>query len=181
LNQLSIDRFSPYFDRPASYGIENVRPMTSYYDIFPPRADLAKLAYHFHGDFDSDALNDPEVLSNLERLVSDWIASWEDGEAPPVLSINQITSDSFLVTDTRAIATLRFRFVSRSAAKAALFGTHHERASEHEWCLENRLCVLIDDVVVPLATASSDLYRELAEIGQDDFQTQLGSGVLEEA
>jgi hypothetical protein len=35
LNQLSIDRFSPYFDTPERFGITNIRPMASY-SIFRP-------------------------------------------------------------------------------------------------------------------------------------------------
>jgi ribosomal peptide maturation radical SAM protein 1 len=173
LNQLSIDRFSPYFDTPELFGITNVRPMASYHDIFPSWADVPKLAYHFHGDYASDALADPEVLSPLARLVGDWIAGWEDNDAPPVLCINRISADNFLVTDTRPVAPLRFRFVDRRTARAALFGAHHDPSPEHAWCVANRLCVEIGDVVVPLATTSSSLYEELATETDDELQVGL--------
>jgi ribosomal peptide maturation radical SAM protein 1 len=173
LNQLSIDRFSPYFDTPERFGITNIRPMASYYDIFPSGVDVPKLAYHFHGDYASDVLEDPELLSPLARLVGDWVASWENNDAPPVLCVNRLASDTFLVTDTRAVAPLRFRFVDRRTARAALFAAHHDRSPEHEWCLAHGLCIEIDGVVVPLATTSSSLYEELATEADDDLQVGL--------
>jgi radical SAM superfamily enzyme YgiQ (UPF0313 family) len=41
---LSIDRFSPYFDRSEQYGISNVRPMDAYFDVLPDGVDVRKVA-----------------------------------------------------------------------------------------------------------------------------------------
>ena len=161
LNQLSIDRFSPYFDHRESYGISNVRPMAAYYDIFPAASDIPKLAYHFHGSYDSDALNDKGTLETLAKLVDDWISSWEDNSAPPVLNLAQLNDGLFLLTDTRKISNQKFRFVGAEIARSALFGSHGQRSRSDEWCLENNVSILIGNVTVPLATASHDLYQAL--------------------
>jgi ribosomal peptide maturation radical SAM protein 1 len=175
LNQLSIDRFSPYFDHRENYGISNVRPMASYYDIFPATSEVAKLAYHFHGDYLSEALNDESTLQNLELLVGDWVKSWEDSPAPPVLSLAQLNDDHYLLTDTRKIARQKFTFVGRDIARAALFGAHGVRSKSDEWCVENNVSVLIGDVATPLATASHELYQALATDDRSEAQEQLVS------
>lgn len=175
LNQLSIDRFSPYFDHRENYGISNVRPMASYYDIFPAAANVAKLAYHFHGSYDSEALNDKATLENLEKLVNDWISSWEDSPAPPVLNLAQLNRRLYLLTDTRKVAKQRFRFVGPEVARAALFGSHGQRSSADDWCLENNVSVAIGNVTVPLATSSHELYRALSDPEATDVLERLST------
>jgi ribosomal peptide maturation radical SAM protein 1 len=161
LNQLSIDRFSPYFDHRENYGISDVRPMAAYYDIFPAGSDIPKLSYHFHGSYDSDALNDKATLETLSKLVDEWISSWEDNPAPPVLNLVQLNHDLYLLTDTRKLSRQKFRFVGPEIARSALFGSHGQRSKSDQWCLENEVSILIGNVTVPLATASHDLYQVL--------------------
>lgn len=173
LNQLSVDRFSPYFDHREAYGITDVRPMAAYYDIFPANSDIPKLAYHFHGSYDSEALNEASALDNLEQLVDDWISSWENNPAPPVLSLAQLSDDLYLLTDTRKVAPRQFRFVGRDIARAALFGTHGPCSEPDEWCLANKVSVAIGNVTVPLATASHDTYHALTGHEANDVQERL--------
>ena len=135
--------------------------MAAYYDIFPAASDIPKLAYHFHGSYDSDALNDKGTLETLAKLVDDWISSWEDNSAPPVLNLAQLNDGLFLLTDTRKISNQKFRFVGAEIARSALFGSHGQRSRSDEWCLENNVSILIGNVTVPLATASHDLYQAL--------------------
>jgi ribosomal peptide maturation radical SAM protein 1 len=165
LNKLSIDRFSPYFDRREQYGIVDVRPMAAYRDIFPASAPIAKLAYHFAGDYQSEALNDPAVLAPLEQELQAWIDAWETQAAPPVLTVSKLEDDLFLFIDTRALARRKFTFAPRSAAVAALF-TWHERPGEaHHWCIERDFATRIGDVIVPLAVTSRRLFHELCGDG----------------
>jgi ribosomal peptide maturation radical SAM protein 1 len=165
LNKLAIDRFSPYFDQRERYGITNVRPMKSYADIFPPDAPLAKLAYHFNGDYESDALNLPEVLVPLEEMLEQWISGWRGGKAPPVLSVTKLEEDLFLFLDTRRIALQTVTFGDRKAAMAAVFGSHHGRSTALDWCLERHFCAVIGGVVAPLVVPDVRLLHELA--GED--------------
>lgn len=161
LCKLSIDRFSPYFDQRSTYGITNVRPMESYHDIFPNHADIDKLAYHFLGDYESAALNDETALTELTGLVEQWISSWEDRKAPPVLSISKVDSDVFLVTDTRSMADRRFEFIDEETALAALFGSHVGSSDALELCIRRGYCVRIGSVIAPLATTNLRLFKEL--------------------
>lgn len=174
LNQLSIDRFSPYFDHRENYGISDVRPMAAYYDIFPAGSDIPKLAYHFHGSYDSDALNDKTTLETLSKLVDDWISSWEDNPAPPVLNLAQLNDGLYLLTDTRKLSRQKFRFVGPEIARSALFGSHGQRSRSDQWCLENEVSIQIGNVTVPLATASHDLYQTLFGREASDELEELG-------
>jgi ribosomal peptide maturation radical SAM protein 1 len=161
LNKLSIDRFSPYFDQRERYGIVNVRPMPSYREIFPADAPLSRLAYHFCADYESEALNNPASLDRLDALLEEWIAAWESGGAPPILSISELGPDLFLLVDTRSIARRKFTFTDRKRASAAIFGSHSGTSAELEWCLERDFCILADGVITPLAVPSSRLFHEL--------------------
>ena len=51
VSPISIDRFSPYFEESARFGILGLRPWAGYRDVFPEEADLGALAYHFEGDY----------------------------------------------------------------------------------------------------------------------------------
>lgn len=161
LNKLSIDRFSPYFDQRDRYGITQVRPMNAYCDIFPADAPIAKLAYHFCGDYESEALNSAETLETLERLLGEWIGAWEKQEAPPVLSVSKLGEDLYLFIDTRGIARQKFTFGTCAAAVAALFGSHEGSSSDLDWCLERDFAVRIGSVIVPLAVTNRRLFHEL--------------------
>lgn len=176
LNKLSVDRFSPYFDNAADYGVTNIRPMSAYYDIFPANADFDKIAYHFLADYESDALNLPELLTPLEKLIDDWIDAWENQTAPPVLTVAKIGAGGFLVTDTRKIARNSFQFVDEATALAMLFGSHGPDTSRIDFCIDNDFCVQIDDVAAPLAVTNARLFKELCggsltERPQEDLVT----------
>jgi ribosomal peptide maturation radical SAM protein 1 len=163
LNKLAVDRFSPYFDQRERYGITNVRPMEAYRDIFPPDAPLAKLAYHFKGDYESDALNLPGTLDALGEMLDEWIAAWRGDKAPPILSITKLEEDLFLFMDTRKIATQTVTFGDRAAASAAVFGSHGGGSDALDWCLERDFCALIGGVVAPLAVPNVRLFHELSD------------------
>lgn len=161
LNKLSVDRFSPYFDQQDRYGITDVRPMPSYSDIFPADAPMSKLAYHFCADYESDALNRPDCLGRLGDLLDEWIASWESGEAPPVLSVSELGPDLYLFIDTRGADRRKFTFANRRQASAAIFGSHSGSSEDLDWCLERDFCVLVDEVITPLAVPTVRLFKAL--------------------
>ena len=50
---LRLDRFSPYFADPQSFGLRDLRPVSAYrylYDV--TAASLAKIAYYFDFDYE---------------------------------------------------------------------------------------------------------------------------------
>ena len=70
---IRVDRFSPYFDSPASFGIDRVDPFPSYSYIYPtlPPDAVANLAYYFAAGTQPS----PAVEATMAR-VGDEIARW---------------------------------------------------------------------------------------------------------
>jgi len=157
---LSIDRFSPYFDNPVKYGVSNIRPSDSYSAVFPADADLAKIAYHFNADFLSASRDNPGLIEKIVAEVEVWRGAWDYESALPALAVTRLTGDQFLLMDTRGIpGAQQIRFLTQRQAALVLAGAR-ERSDDVDWAIENKLVLELDSRIVPLATASSDLIRE---------------------
>ncbi len=162
---LSIDRFSPYFDRAVEYGVRNVRPMDAYGTIFPDSVDTSTIAYHFVADYDCATRRDPSIVARINERVSGWRAMWSlpDRKAP-VLAIEQISPEVFILCDTRSPAEAEHRFLllSEDEARVALAGLSEGMPEElREWATrEARVAVELDGRVVPLATARPELIED---------------------
>lgn len=173
LCHLSLDRFSPYHADPERYGIRAIWPAQCYFDVYPEEADFARLAYHFEGDYDTAARRRPDLVRELDTLIEDWRAVWQDGEkATPMLGMRALSDDIFLIVDTRAIATRQFHLVDRAKAMAALLETR-SGAPETEWAVENHLAVPIGDVIVPLVVADRTLFGTIFDPAADERQSEL--------
>jgi hypothetical protein len=73
--RILLQRFSPYFQDPARWGIRDVRPRRLYRHIYPPgRARLEELAYHFEWDWDGRLENQGELAAPLQ----DWVERWKE-------------------------------------------------------------------------------------------------------
>lgn len=163
LSHLSLDRFSPYFSFPTKYGITNLRPMSGYDAVLPIAADPEKIAYHFVGDYASASRDQPGLIARLKAEVDRWMSLWRmDDEALPALALTPMSSDSFLLFDSRGLdGTDEIQFIDRDQASVALTGRRlDERDGVVEWALEARLVVEIDSRFVPLATAEPEVLRE---------------------
>ena len=67
-----LDRFSPFYDHAAEYGLKRVRPNAAYYHVFPfGRRELERLAYFFEFDYPYDP-EPAEYTADLGREVSVW-------------------------------------------------------------------------------------------------------------
>jgi len=115
-----MDRFSPYYEHPESFGMVNVRPMAAYRYIYPfPEESLHRIAYYF--DYDYAPSSDPrglaaEAIADAER----WRQQPETGNLWSVLT----PDSSIVLMDTRTSAV---------RAQASLSGL--ERAA-YEFCDE---------------------------------------------
>lgn len=71
-SSLRLDRFSPYFDRPAEFGLRDVRPYPAYGYVYPFAAGaLANLAYYF--TFEYQAPQYPSAYTPaLKTAVDRW-------------------------------------------------------------------------------------------------------------
>jgi len=104
-------RFSPYFNKAASYGL-TLEPLKSYQYIYPLAAEkLANIAYFF--DEESTQKTDVFSLGNrfqsdiaehmhLQKAVTLWSNSWET--AIPLMYMSD-QGEQIVIIDTRAVAT----------------------------------------------------------------------------
>ncbi|HEY0331551.1 MAG TPA: RiPP maturation radical SAM C-methyltransferase [Rhodopseudomonas sp.] len=165
-SHLMIDRFSPYFERAEKYGVSNVQPMPAYANVFPERADLMKIAYHFTGDYDSAHRRSPHLSAQIDAQVELWRAEWSSDVEPPSLAIEALTEDCYLLIDSRNRATAGSRALIIDRAQAQLALTLQQLgavdAELRAWATaDGAVAAEIDGMLVPLATARPALIREL--------------------
>jgi ribosomal peptide maturation radical SAM protein 1 len=107
---LRLDRFSPYYDDPAAFGITKVRPFTPYrhlYDVQPE--ELMQIAYYFEFEY-ADGRDLGYVTPALERI-TEWIAR---GPAV-VLTVTPAPDGTAILLDTRNGTVRRHRLESWQA------------------------------------------------------------------
>lgn len=161
--RLSLDRFSPYYERAAEYGIHHVRPMKSYFDVLPASADVPAAAYHFVGTFESDTYQYPDLMTQIDEAIAEWRALWRR-PVGPVLTLTRVKEDAFILKDTRELPNTKpFDFVNLEQARAALVGLPDAQrgASAWAWALERHVAMEIDGHLVPLALADNALLLDL--------------------
>ena len=89
------DRFSPYFQNPASFGV-TLEPVRAYQLIYPfEDASIRELAYHFHIRSEILQRSDASVTEMREQQRF-WCANWLDS----ALFCTE-TRDALIVTDAR--------------------------------------------------------------------------------
>lgn len=162
LYHISIDRFSAYFENPETYGLRNLRPTPAYRCILPSWTEPAQIAYHFLADYDSESHENQEFMSQIAKQIEQWRLRWNSPtEAPPSLSLSRISSDRYLLVDTRELpGTKEIRFLDKDQASIAVSGRLWRRSPEISWAVENKLGFSLDDQYVPLATASPKVLSE---------------------
>ena len=156
LSRLSIDRFSPYFDRPAHYGIASVTPIPQYAEILPRESDPARIGYFFAAEYDSATRQSPDLIASMREEIASWRDAWaRDGHAAPMLRVHPSPSGrEFVLIDTRGLpGTQRMQVIDRARATAALVGDRAEAPEALAWAIEHRVCAPIEGRAVPLAVA----------------------------
>jgi ribosomal peptide maturation radical SAM protein 1 len=157
---ISIDRFSPYFRMPHAYGIKEIRPLPAYSEIFPNDADIFDIAYHFIAEYPSILTINPDLVSTMERMVTQWQAQWT-AACLPMLLICHVDDGDLLMVDTRELAdTSPIQLIDEGQARAALLRNHNVE-QDLEWAIDNKVAVVLEGQVTPLATASTDLLFSL--------------------
>ena len=90
---VSLDRFSPWFQRPSRSGFRNARPMAAYRHVYGfPEPALRRIAYAF--DYDA-------VVSPLEGALLTELAKWRDGPRGGGLDRDDREGGTMTVRDTR--------------------------------------------------------------------------------
>lgn len=77
-----LQRYSPYFESPASFGISNIRPKGFYSDLFPNVKGVEQLAYFFDYSHDN---HQNEDLVQAHGEFSHALAEWRSAFTPDAL------------------------------------------------------------------------------------------------
>jgi ribosomal peptide maturation radical SAM protein 1 len=108
-NRVRVDRFSPMFESPATFGIRGVKPMPLYQYVFPfPFSDIGRLAYYF------DHVPDPRLIDESEQgelyayidPLRDAVSEWHRLTGK-VAFISLRHEGRTILYDTRPVATVR--------------------------------------------------------------------------
>ncbi|MCK6625840.1 MAG: RiPP maturation radical SAM C-methyltransferase [Anaerolineae bacterium] len=169
LHHLAIDRFSPYFDRPADYGIKTIKPLGGYASLLPAGVDLAQVAYEFVADYPCESHQHPELIRAIQREVEAWQAAWQAEVelsravrmlTPPLLIVTREADGRYLLRDTRGLPGVEERaWLTQRQASLALVARPLAQAGDIAWALERKVGVALDGWYVPLATAEPGLLQ----------------------
>jgi len=160
---LCIDRFSPYFTRPAEFGIGKVGPFAGYYDFLPKTADTGRIAYHFTGDYDCGSHRRLDVICRLWQQVKGWRAAWEPGGAGPREDLCIVRRPGYYeMADTRRVAGKRRQLIlQRDEALDLLTCRPYAGGARETWAMDQKLAVVVDGWFVPLVVPDPEMLTEM--------------------
>ena len=159
---LSIDRFSPYFFEPTAHNVANVRPLPVYEDFLPATPEMAKIAYHFMGDYPCDTHRHIEFVRELNTKIRTWVSAWEQPyHKRPELKI-RFLKDRCVLVDTRGVpGTEPLRELDAAEATLLMTARPYDDAADVRQALERKVAVIVDNWFVPLPVACQDLFLDL--------------------
>jgi ribosomal peptide maturation radical SAM protein 1 len=100
---IRVDRFSPYHNAAADFGLINVRPMAIYRYLYPfDEQSLSRIAYYF--DFDYSPETNP---TGYAREVVAYATEWQRNPERGTLQSIRRPEGTLTLLDTRSNATLR--------------------------------------------------------------------------
>ena len=102
--RIRLDRFSPYFNEPKSFGLTALRPMAAYRFIYPFEPGVLNDIAYF---FDFEYRNGADSRSCAEQVI-DCADDWRDNPEPGRLVYLESGEDRLLVFDTRNAARRTF-------------------------------------------------------------------------
>ncbi|HEX8145178.1 MAG TPA: RiPP maturation radical SAM C-methyltransferase [Pyrinomonadaceae bacterium] len=124
VDRIQFHRFSPYHQRPESFGLSLI-PFPLYSYVYPlPPADMRELAYYFHDSERQPARLELERrphLKSVMKIIAVWNKLWGQGgtkteEEAPVLLMRE-ESDGLLITDTRPCAVSKTHRLRAQASR----------------------------------------------------------------
>ncbi|MCW5805383.1 MAG: RiPP maturation radical SAM C-methyltransferase [Deltaproteobacteria bacterium] len=120
-----LERFSPYFQDPASFGITNVQPKSFYTALYnQPGVDLERIAYQF--GFEHPVCDDRELIQAY-RACADDIRSWQETWAPDRLYYQDLGKE-LVVVDSREGGRAVVRLAGPAMELFRYLDTHRARA-----------------------------------------------------
>lgn len=149
---LFLAKWSPYFERPEEFHIQNVRPMNVYNHIFPEHADLDSLASWYVADYPSAAYDNPELMRKIGGQIKLWQAHWQQ----TYLAIMPM-GETYMVLDNRECNGKKQHLLGGQKAKEIMTGGKYTGSENQVWALQEKLGVLMDSWYVPLITGDPGL------------------------
>jgi ribosomal peptide maturation radical SAM protein 1 len=165
---LSIDRFSPYFSKPAEFGVQTIKPLAGFYDFLPKGADIERIAYHFTAKYRCGAHDHAEVIHRLWQETGRWRAAWKQKGGAPNQDLRLFRNrGSFVLVDARDLWRKKrsYSLDEKEASALVTAGLCSESGLE-AWALREKLAVIADNWFVPLAVAEPEVLLVLT--GEDD-------------
>jgi ribosomal peptide maturation radical SAM protein 1 len=162
---LSLDRFSPYFSRPAEFGVRNLVPLAAYYDFLPKTADVNRVAYHFMANYGCGSHDQIDVIHNLWREVGRWHAAWKRTGGEPLEDL-RIAQDQglYVLVDTRRVSGTKKTHVLEETEASTLVTSRPYSGSKLEtWALQEKVAIVMDGWFVPLPVADPKILLALVE------------------
>jgi ribosomal peptide maturation radical SAM protein 1 len=103
IGPIRLDRFSPYHNDPAQFGLTNIRALSTYRYLYPfDEAALSRIAYYFDFDYESN-IKPASYAGEVIDYVNKWKANPEGGTLCAVGNGN----GELLLSDSRQNATMR--------------------------------------------------------------------------
>lgn len=97
VGSVRMDRFAPYFEDPAKYGLVHARPHRAFPFVYPlDERSLHELAYYFEFDF-----GDGRRPAEYARAMIEAVEVWQQTAGLPVLSYYDRPDGVLIITDTR--------------------------------------------------------------------------------
>ena len=97
-----LDRFSPYHENPAGFGMINVRPMATYKYLYQANPDqLARIAYYFDYEYENG-----NRASDVAVDVISYVEQWRERPEPGTLTSEIDDDNALLLMDTRSDAAI---------------------------------------------------------------------------
>jgi ribosomal peptide maturation radical SAM protein 1 len=154
-----IDRFSEYYNKHSTYGIENIRPMPlCYAGTFPRNADLEALAYHFEADYKNWYRSSPETRLEVNDMINKWRAAWDEGAYVPALYVMDFDNECYMIVDTRNSAHPKITPITEEEVRVVLIDSPMLNPLS-KWAIDNQYAVAIDGTSVALACASYETLK----------------------
>ena len=124
--RIRMDRFSPYFNTPAEWGLGNVRADAAYAAVYPSFIDHERIAYYFC--YDDPEPHADSVYEPLVTLVERWQAAWQEGPRPSLVYTRNPREIRF--TDCRDSAPRHVLLGEVESAIYPLLGYSHQTARQ---------------------------------------------------
>lgn len=165
---LSFDRFSPYFEEAAQFGVRDLRPTESYGEAFPGCGDLSALAYHFIGDSNALSFDTSQVLRDLRDAVDRWRAAWER-ELAPCLEVVELDAETYLMIDTRPLPGAVFMQQITAEQASVALSLHQTESKATRWGVQRSICLETRHGYMPLACAAPAVLQRFERVRAPDL------------